>query len=362
MTIAIIGTRGIPNQHGGFEQFAEFFSVYAVKKGHRVVVYSTSDHDFQDNAFNGVQIIHKYNPEKTLGALGQFVYDYHCIKDLKKLKPDVILQLGYTSSSVWGWLLPKNIPVFTNMDGMEWRRQKYNRLTQFLLKKAEKWAVNTSQILIADSQGIKIYLENKYNRKPRFIPYGSKIFNFPETNVIEKYGLKPYTYNMLIARMEPENNIETILESAVTSEKKMTFLVIGSFEKTSFGRKIHRRFSNYRHIKFLGAIYNEKIINNLRYFSNIYCHGHSVGGTNPSLLEAMGSHALIVAHDNVFNRSILENDAFYFKNTKDLTTLFNTINKQDHLSIIQNNLTKIEEQYDWKKINNQYLKLFNKYK
>lgn len=357
MTIAIIGTRGIPNQYGGFEQFAEIFSVYAVSQGHQVVVYSTSDHNYQEESYKNVRLIHKYNPEKSLKSFGQFVYDYNCIYDLQRLKPDVILQLGYNSSSIWSFLFPKNIPVFTNMDGLEWKRQKYNYLTKQFLKQAEKWAVKNSQSLIADSLGIKDYLAKKYQRKSTYIPYGTSIFSASDETVLKIYGLKPYNYNMLIARMEPENNIKTILESFVKSEKNMDFLVIGSYTKTSFGKKLYKKYSKYDHIKFLGSLYDQNILNNLRYFSNIYCHGHSVGGTNPSLIEAMGSGAYIVAHDNIFNRSIIENDGQYFKNIKELSHIFKTTLKKNFTNEIENNYKKVKTKYNWTTINEQYLNL-----
>lgn len=127
MKIAILGTRGVPNHYGGFEQFAEYFSVYLVEKGHEVYVYNSHNHPHQEKVFKGVHIIHQNDPEHKLGTFGQFIYDFNCILDSRKRNFDIILQLGYTSNSIWFFLLPKKSICITNMDGLEWKRTKYSK-------------------------------------------------------------------------------------------------------------------------------------------------------------------------------------------------------------------------------------------
>jgi glycosyltransferase involved in cell wall biosynthesis len=358
MRIAIIGTRGIPNHYGGFEQFAEYFSVYLTEKGHDVFVYTSHNHPYQEKTFNGVQLIHAYNPEDKIGKIGQFVYDLNCIWDTRKKNFDIILQLGYTSSSVWHWLLPKKSIVITNMDGLEWKRTKYSKKVQWFLKHAERWAAKNSDYLIADSVGIQKHLKEQYGKNATHIAYGANVFENPNENVLKEYNLQPYQYNMLIARMEPENNIETILEGVAKTEKKQIFLLIGKYEINSFGKRMFEKFSKYEHIKFLGGIYNQSHLDNLRYFSNLYFHGHSVGGTNPSLLEAMASNSLIIAHGNVFNQSILEEDAYYFSTSDEIQSYLSTINKQDEMLKINRNFEKIKRDFNWELINGKYLALF----
>jgi len=211
MKIAIIGTRGIPNHYGGFEQFAEYLSQGLVQKGHTVTVYNSHKHPYQKSMWNGVNIIHCQDLEYKWGTIGQFVYDFNCIKDTRKRDYDIILQLGYTSSSVWGWLLPRGKSIVTtNMDGLEWKRSKFSKPVQRFLLYAEKLAIQTSDYLISDSIGIQQYIKDKYNKSSVFIPYGSNLFKFPEWPTIEKYKLQEYNYNMLIARLEPENSIEVM--------------------------------------------------------------------------------------------------------------------------------------------------------
>jgi len=359
MKIAIIGTRGIPNHYGGFEQFAEYLSLGLVKKGHEVWVYNSHLHPFQESTWKGVNIMHCKDLEDKIGTAGQFFYDLNCILDTRKKDFDIILQLGYTSSSVWGSLLPKKTLTITNMDGLEWMRSKFSKKVQYFLKKAEKWAINTSDHLVADSVGIQQHLKKKFKVDSTYIPYGAHIFKTPNKEVLKEYALEENQYAMLVARMEPENNIETILDGVDQSTNKNPFLVIGKTEN-EFGKYLKHKFKDNLNIQFVGGIYDIKVLNNLRNFAGLYFHGHSVGGTNPSLLEAMSSNALIVANDNIFNKSILENDAFYFSNANDVSTILNELPESKRTKFVQNNLQKIETLYTWDKIINDYEKLFIK--
>lgn len=355
MKVAILGTRGIPNNHGGFEQFTEYLSRHLATSGHEVYVYNSHNHPYQKPTWYGVHLIHKYDPESKLGTFGQFLYDLNCIRDSRKRNFDIILQLGYTSSSVWGWMLPKHSIVVTNMDGLEWKRSKYSRPVQSFLKHAERWAIQTSDYLIADSTGIQQYLQSTYNRHADFVAYGSHLFELPDKQILSMYEVAPYDYNMLIARLEPENNIETILDGVMQSQSDKDFLVIGKHE-TKFGRYLKKKFKDEKGIRFLGGIYEQDHLNNLRYWSNLYFHGHSVGGTNPSLLEAMASKSLIVAHDNIFNKSVLGENAFYFTTSKDITGYLKTV-KSDYQDLIENNRNTVKTKYNWDLINRTYEKL-----
>jgi len=353
MKIVIIGTRGIPNFYGGFEQFAEYLAQGLVKKGYDVTVYNSAGHPYQESEWRGVKIVHKNDPEDKLGTAGQFMYDLNCILHARKQNYDVILQLGYTSSSIWGWLMPGTSIITTNMDGMEWKRTKYSKLVQKFLRYAEKLGVKFSDYLIADSIGIQSYLKETYNKDSVYIPYGAHSFTKPNSACLSNYHLSINDYDMLIARLEPENSIEVILDGVVKASEERPFLVIGKND-TAFGRYLKNKFSNHPQIHFIGAIYDINTLNNLRYYSNIYFHGHTVGGTNPSLLEAMASGALICANNNMFNSSILQNDAFYFNTSADVAALLDKINKKDHLKILSNNQEKIEAIYSWEIITDQY--------
>lgn len=357
MKIAILGTRGVPNYYGGFEQFAEFFSVYLVEKGHEVFVYNSHNHPFQEKTFHGVNIIHQNDPEHKLGTFGQFIYDYNCIMDSRNRDFDIILQLGYTSNSIWFFLLPKKPIIITNMDGLEWKRTKYSKPVQQFLKFAERLAVISSDYLISDSLGIKDFIIKQYYKESTYIAYGAHLFTNPDETIISNYNVTKNNYNVIMARFEPENNFEMVLDGVVLHNDKAPILVIGNHD-TVYGNVLKNKYKDYENIRFLGAIYNTDHLNNLRYFSNIYFHGHSVGGTNPSLLEAMASKAFIVAHNNHFNKAILRENGYYFSNPQEVKNILETIKKNDNLQLVQNNYDAIENEFNWDKINGEYLQLF----
>jgi len=359
MKIAILGTRGIPNHYGGFEQFAQYLSKGLSERGHQVWVYNPHMHPYQYNNWEDVNIIHKYDPEDKIGTTGQFVYDLNCIIDSRKRNFDVILQLGYTSNSVWHWLLPRTPVIITNMDGLEWKRTKYSNKVQSFLKFAEKLGVSSSDYLVADSIGIQDYIRKKYDRHAAYIPYGATVFSNPDGSFLRVYELQPFNYTMLIARLEPENNIETILSGVSISTSLLPCLVIGN-HTTPYGKYLKEKFINKK-ICFLGPVYDMPLLNNLRYYCALYFHGHTVGGTNPSLLEAMASGAPICAHKNEFNSYILGEDAFYFENEVDVSQVLNsTISPSERQNRVNRNIEKVWTYYRWDSIVTQYESLMQK--
>lgn len=357
MKVAILGTRGIPNHYGGFEQFAEFFSVYLVEKGHEVYCYNSHNHKFQEKTFHGVNIIHQHDPEYKYGTFGQFIYDYNCIMDSRKRDFDIILQLGYTSNSIWFFLLPKKPIIITNMDGLEWKRTKYSKPVQQFLKFAERLAANSSDYLVSDSIGIEKFLKEKYKKESTYIAYGAYPFDSPNEDFLKEYNVEKENFNMIMARFEPENNLDMVLEGVAQSNNKTPILVIGKHE-TKYGEYLKNKFKSFDNIRFLGGIYNLEHLNNLRYFSKLYFHGHSVGGTNPSLLEAMASQALVIAHNNDFNKGILKENGIYFSNPSEVKNILESVKKIDNLQKVQNNYQAIIKDFNWEKINGQYLQLF----
>jgi glycosyltransferase involved in cell wall biosynthesis len=345
MKIGIMGTRGIPNRYGGFEQFAEQLSLGLVQRGHEVFVYNSSLHDYKENNWNGVHIIHCRDKEDSLGTAGQFIYDRNCIRDAHTRNFDVLLHLGYTSDSVWHKRWPKDCLNVVNMDGLEWKRAKYNWITRQFLMRAESWAAKNADVLIADNPAIKTYLESKYSTKVVYIPYPVKKYD-PNHNLNPQtrnhklqtaLRLQPFQYFLAVARMEPENNLEMIIEGYLEWEKihlnaegaegsrSLDYpLVIVGNAGNMYGRWLVKKYKD-DNIKFVGAVYEKEVLNDLRYHSAIFFHGHSVGGTNPSLLEAMGCGCRIAAHDNEFNRYVLGDKGEYFSNSKGVLEILKTL-------------------------------------
>lgn len=353
--VIIAGTRGIPNRYGGFEQFAEQLSVALVRSGCDVYVYNPHHHTYREKEFEGVKIIRVWDP-KFLGYFSQFIYDKLCIIDARRSNFDVIIQLGYTTSSVWGCLLPRKAKVICNMDGLEWNRAKYSFPARRFLRIAEHLAIKRSDEIVADAMPIKDYLDNKYRIKSRHIAYPAKVFTDPDSTIPEKFGLTNKGYHLLIARFQPDNNLEMVIKGFIRSASKEPLVIVGN-SQNRYGNFLKRSYSDKRVI-FLDSIFDQFILDNLRYYSKLYFHGHSAGGTNPSLLEAMATSCTICAHDNIFNRSVLGGDAWFFSGSEGITALMNNPEGSEaEPGWIENNLDKIRRDYSLENIINGYMDL-----
>jgi glycosyltransferase involved in cell wall biosynthesis len=356
MKIGILGTRGIPNSYGGFEQFAEHVALGLAQRGHQVFVYTSNLNPYKDNEWRGVNLIHCRNWEDKLGSTGQFIYDLNCINDARKQNFDLLLHLGYTSDSIWHSRWPRDTVNVVNMDGLEWQRAKYSKPSQLFLKKAERWAALYADHLISDSIEIKKYLLTTYSKDSTYIPYGAEVFTQANASLLEPLHLKPSRYFLMIARLEPENNIEMAIKGVLRSSATEPLVIIGN-STTVLGKKLQRKYLN-KQIQFAGPIYDQVLLGNLRFFSSLYFHGHSVGGTNPSLLEAMACGCRIAAHENVFNRAVLENGADYFSTVEQVAQIVNrSLDNSTDDKRRETNIRRIQSVYSWTRVIDQYEKL-----
>ncbi len=239
------------------------------------------------------------------------------------------------------------------MDGLEWKRSKYNKLTRKFLKWAESLAAKKAQVLVADSRGIQAHLLAAYGKQSVYIPYGTELFTKADPSVLTKYNLLPHRYFLIIARMEPENNIELIIKGWLAANQSIPLFIVGNITN-KFGGYLT---SKYHHtgILFSAPIYDREELDNLRYYTRSYFHGHSAGGTNPSLLEAMACGCHIAAHNNIFNRAVLENEALYFSS---VTEVMSIINEPKNVAVMDRwkemNIEKIRTIYTHEKIVDAY--------
>ena len=368
MKIAFISTRGIPNNYGGFEQFAEYISVGLVRRGHEVVVYSPHFHPYREPDYKGVRIKHIYSPEKWMGSsVGSFFYDFLSLRDaLKKEKFDIIYEAGYTSIvPAYIWFNVKRIkyPLFTtNMDGLEYKRTKFNKWVQNFVFWEERMAVKHSHYLIADNMGIHDYYKEKYGKESKFLAYGANVHEDYDVDVLKEYGLEAGGYFIVVARLEPENNLFMAIEGYLASNQygKRPLVVVGK-TNTPYGEHLVERYGRDRNIRFVGGIYDFRKLNSIRHYSYAYFHGHSVGGTNPSLLEAMASGCFILAHDNIFNRAVLGENALYYGSTDAATEMLDGIDQAvsaHKKEYTERNLEVIRRDYSWEKLVDEHEEYF----
>lgn len=367
MKISFISTRGIPNNYGGFEQFAEYISVGLAARGHEIVVYSPHFHPYKESIYKGVRIKHIYSPETWMGSsVGSFFYDFSSLKDaLKKEKFDIIYEAGYTSivpAYIWFNVKKIKYPIFTtNMDGLEYKRTKFNRWVQKFIFWEERTTVKHSHYLIADNMGIHDYYKEKYGKESKFLAYGANIYDNYDVKWLEEFGLEANRYFLLVARLEPENNIEMAIKGYLRSKVQKLPLVIVGKTNTPHGKYLLSTYGTEKDIRFIGGIYDFDKLNSVRHFSFAYFHGHSVGGTNPSLLEAMASGCFILAHDNIFNKAVLKENALYYSSVEEVTHLLDCMEmlaSKYKKGYIVNNLEEIRTEYSWEKLIDEHEQYF----
>ena len=365
MKIAILGTRGIPNNYGGFEQCAECLSVGLVKKGYDVTVYNPSFHPFKELDYQGVKIQKIYSPQKFLGsAASNFVFDYLCLKHAVRKKFDIILELGLiTAAPAIIFCRKGSSMIVTNLDGLEWKRAKWNPIIRAITKKLEGFGVKRSNYIVSDNIAIQDYVKLKYNKESEFIAYGAEHVSNLKEQTISKYLLEEGPYILTIARLEPENNLELMCDAYLSSNNNLPYYVIGNYQ-TKYGDFLREKYKGTR-VYFLGAIFNKEELDSFRFFAKYYLHGHSVGGTNPALIEAMAASAFVIVHNNPFNKSVVCNDNFSFSNQTELKDILeNESILLDRGKIAQANLEIINKNYRWNKIIDQYenyfLRILNK--
>jgi glycosyltransferase involved in cell wall biosynthesis len=362
MKIAITGTRGVPNRYGGFEQFAEVLSVGLARKGHDVWVFNSHRHPYGGNEFKGVRILRERYPEYVLGAAANYIYDLRCIRKAIQSGAEVILECGYASAAPWyPFLRRKGSRLVTHVDGMEWMREKWGIIAKGLFRRAEKAAVRYSDRLVCDHPDVAEYYREKYSVMPAVIPYGAEIRDTFDPGMLIGLGLEPEGYCLLVARLEPENNIGMIIDGFLESGCKEILVLVGD-HTGRYGRSIFRAYGRKENIRFAGGIFNADLLDHARHYAKVVFHGHSAGGTNPSLLEAMGAGALILAHDNIFNRWVLGENAFYFHSAVELRELLRKpeLSKEFAGEWIRNNRERIRQDFLWETVIGKYEKLFER--
>jgi glycosyltransferase involved in cell wall biosynthesis len=361
-SVRILGTRGIPAAHGGFETFAEYLALHLVAQGWRVVVYCQDDGVgpvFEDR-WQGVERVHI--PVAQSGPKGTIVFDWQATVHASK-HPDLCLTLGYNTAVFCALLRLKGIPNLINMDGIEWSRAKWGPVakTWFWLNDwAGCWLGNH---LVADHPQIKQHLTSRVAAsKITMIPYGADAITSATTTPLEAMGLQPGKFLTVIARPEPENSLLEVVQGFSAKPRRLQLVVLGNYdERNAYHRAVKAAASP--EVKFVGAIYDKAVVQALRFHSAAYVHGHQVGGTNPSLVEALGAGNAVIAHDNRFNRWVVGDSAVYFTNaTSFAQCMDNLLANPANLELLrQQGQVRFAQEFTWPHVLAQYEALVGRY-
>lgn len=364
MNLSILGTRGIPAKHGGFETFAEYLARHLVGTGWMVTVYcqgnSNEKNTISESIWEGVRRIHV--PVKGDGAKATVIFDYLSVRHALN-QPGLVLTLGYNTALFNLLLRLKGKKNLINMDGIEWKRDKWKWYERFWLYLNERAGCLIGDHLIADHPEIKSHLITRVSdSKVTMIPYGARSVMTADVSRLDKFALQAGKYGILIARPEPENSILEIVRAFSSKPRKHTLVVLGNYHAdNAYHQQVMKSASE--EVVFLGAIYDHADLDALRFYSSLYLHGHTVGGTNPSLIEALGAAQPVLAHDNKFNRWVAGEGAVYFQDERECAEQLDRLLAAPALlkEMSSSSRSRFDERFTWDDILQQYEELLLKW-
>jgi len=352
--IYIIGTVGVPACYGGFESLVENLLDYTPQDVEYTVVCSAKTYSEKLETYKAAKLIYL---DRNANGKDSIFYDYESMKIAVRENADIMLILGVSGCI----FLPKirrhfKGKIITNIDGLEWKRDKWNILAKCLLHYSEKMAVNYSDVVIGDNKGITDYVKETYKKDAVLIAYGGDhVSKVLDDSLYEKYPFCNKPYAVTVCRIEPENNIHIILEAF--SKTDFPLIMVGNWNKSEYGIELKSKFSQFNNIHLLDPIYESHTINWIRSNASLYIHGHSAGGTNPSLVEAMNFGLPIFAFDCVYNKETTKNECLYWNDVNALTILLQ--DKSINLETIASKMKELgKDYYTWEKISKQYNQLY----
>jgi glycosyltransferase involved in cell wall biosynthesis len=355
-TITINGIVGVPASYGGFETLAENLVRYHVTQGlsDSLNVYCSGPAYANKPRYYLSAKLH-YLPLSANGAQS-IPYDIWSLISAVLRGTDRILLLGVSGAVALPIIrLLSRARIVTNIDGIEWRREKWRGAAKWFLRFSEHLAVRYSHEVVADNAGIADYVRETYGRECHVIAYGGDHAISVDAKPYPGENL-PAAYAFALCRIEPENNVGMILE-AFTRQTEMPLVFVGNWNNSDYGRELRARFGNLSHILLLDPIYDLGILRTLRGNAALYVHGHSAGGTNPSLVEMMHFGLPVLAFDCVFNRYTTDGKAIYFANVEQLTEYVGSLDAGKAARVGAEMLRIARERYTWDAIGTAYFDL-----
>lgn len=361
--LAILGTRGVPACHGGFETFAERLALYLTQCGWDITVYCQAEGKTTagEDRWNGIRRV--MLPARLPGALGTMQFDLRSVRQAVR-EGGLVLTLGYNTAVFSIWHRLHRQPNVINMDGIEWQRQKWSWPEKAWLYFNERCGALLGSHLIADHPAIRQHLLTRTkSERITVIPYGADPVRSADEYRLKHFGLERSCYALVIARPEPENSLLEIVRAFSQQKRGYKLVVLGDLRpgKNPYHQSVIEAASD--EVLFTGAIYDKDVLRALRLFCRIYIHGHTVGGTNPTLVEALGAGSPILAHDNAFNRWVAGPGGAFFSNTETcaeaLTELLADEARLDMMSAASR--TQYAENFTWEQVLESYRELLEQW-
>ena len=318
--IALIGTRGVPARYGGFETAVEEVGVRLVNMGHKVTVYcrGTSAEE-RTSEHLGMQLVHL--PAFKRRSLETLSHTALSVVHASVHRPDAAIVFNAANAPLLPILGLSRIPFATHVDGLEWKRAKWGAMGRRYYLLCERLAVWWSRELISDAEGIAEYYRQKFAQPSRLISYGAPQLQESAPRKLASLGIEPGKYHLVVARFEPENHVAQIVEGYASSAARLPLVVVGSAPYAKqYTQEVHAAANDK--VIFLGGVWDQKLLDELYLNALAYWHGHSVGGTNPSLLRALGAGTAINAFDVNFNREVAKAAGAYFHDSASAAVLF----------------------------------------
>lgn len=367
-TVRILGTRGVPAAHGGFETAAENIGLRLVSRGWRVIIYcqddEKSDADAAYDVWNGIERVHL--PSKHSGAVGTMWFDQASVRHAARharAEKGVCLTFGYNTAALNALLRARAVPNVVNMDGIEWQRARWSRGQKAFLYSQELAACYLGNHLVADHPEIAKHLATRTSpQRISTIAYGAPSVQGAPESLLSRWGLGAGSYLTLIARPVPENSILEIVRAFSARDRGRQLVVLGNYQPSDpYQHEVLRCASN--EVRFLGAIYDTEQVQALRFHSLAYVHGHQVGGTNPSLVEALGCGNPVLAHDNPYNRWVAGKAALYFADEKSASDGLERLISDPALAASMSHAARARhaEAFTWEHIADQYESLLRRF-
>lgn len=352
--LSIIGTVGLPPKFGGFETLADFL-VKQLSNKYDITVFCSSKH-YTDKDKKYLDANRVFIPLKANG-IQSIPYDIFSIL-IALFRSDTLLILGISGCIILPLIKPfhKN-KIVVSIDGLEWRRGKWSRFAKRFLRFSEKCAVKSADVIVADNIIIQKYIKTIYNKESELIEYGGNqsVYIKPTLKDIRRFPFLKNEYALSISRIEPENNCGLILE-AFSKSSDIQLVYIGNWNHSKYSKTLKEKYKSHKNIILIDAIYDINILNIIRSNCTIYIHGHSVGGTNPALVEAMYVGLPIIAYDVNFNRETTHHKALFFYDTKQLQNNAKLLLDDETLrkKIIEDIKGIAQDKYNWERIINKY--------